>query len=595
MLLRAVSAVLTLALPLAGLAQAPAGPAPAAARGADVDRGLLAYYALDGDAVDAVTRARAQAVGVFPADGRDGRRGGALAFDGTRSFVSLGDALEPARFTISAWIRPDVNDRSMAIVSKVKNLPGHWERNLELRVEPGGRLLLHVPSGRAWDQVQGTRPIAPGRWTHVAAVYDGARAQLYVDGVRDGAPLAAAYAQSRTDVYVGARPEGGGRDGRTPTGPTFFFAGAIDELRIHDRPLADAEIAQLAQDRGAPPAPPRAAFPPPGPARADEIARFPLDGDARDAAGGPAGVLAGDARPAEDRGGDPRGALAFAGRGQVDLGARTEPEVLSIAAWVRPSRVDRDGVILSKLSTVPSSRSRVLELRVDAGGRVALELPGGARPQVVRSTRPIAAGRWVHVAATFDGARAVLFLDGAPDAAADFAPFDASRGPAFLGARPDAGGKRAKLGTGLDGRLDDVRLFRGALTEREVRELADPRAGRPGGGRDDDRDRDDAEPLVGVGRLLVAYDGAVAARDARGLVRVEQRVLDGLGRLEDELRSARAGKAVLQQLRRAIGEFEAARGRVDALSLDRKRSALAGVSDALWDDLAHDLDERPLG
>jgi len=603
MVLRALAAVLTLALPLAGRAQASLGPAHAGGRAPDVDRGLLVHYPLDGDTIEALSRTRAQAFAVAPTDDRDGRPGGALAFDGARSLVNLGDRIDPVRFTISAWIRPDVNDRTMAIVSKVKNLPGHWQKNLELRLEAGGRLFLHVPGGRAWDAVQGTRPIPPGRWTHVAAVYDGARAQLYVDGVRDGAPFATPYAQTQTETYVGARPESGGRDGRTPSGPTFFFAGAIDDVRIHDRALSDGEIAFLAQDEGTPPAPPpgppRGPYPVPAPAGAEPIASFPLDGDARDASGGPAGVLVGDARPAEDRAGDPRGAVALAGRGYVDLGTRTEPETLAIAAWVRPTRVDRDGVILSKLSTVPGPRLRWLELRVEAGGRVTFELPGGGpRPQLVRSSRPLAPGRWAHVAATFDGQRAVLFVDGAPDADAVVEPFDSSRGPVFLGARPEAGGRRPKLGTGLDGRLDDVRLYRGALSAREVRDLAEPPRPPGGGGRDDEwSDRDDvrAEPLVQVGRMLVMYDAAVARRDARRVERTEERILQALGRLEAEARAARAGKAVVQALRRAAGELEATRGRLDALSLDRKRSALAGLSETLWDDLAHDVDERPLG
>jgi hypothetical protein len=218
---RTFAAALALALPLAALAQGRADP----------QRGLLAWYPFDGNAVDQVTRTPARLSGTRPIEGHDGRPQGALWFDGARSWVGLGDALQPQRFTISAWIRPDVTDRVMAIVSKIRNLPGHYERNFELRLEPGGRLLLQVPSGHGWDAAQGQRPIAPGRWTHVAATYDGARAQLWVDGVRDGAPLDVAYAQSRTETAIGARPEGGGRDGRTPSGPTFFFAGAIEDVR----------------------------------------------------------------------------------------------------------------------------------------------------------------------------------------------------------------------------------------------------------------------------------------------------------------------------------------------------------------------------
>jgi type II secretory pathway component PulJ len=50
----------------------------------------------------------------------------------------------------------------------------------------------------------------------------------------------------------------------------------------------------------------------------------------------------------------------------------------------------------------------------------------------------------------------------------------------------------------------------------------------------------------------------------------------------------------VQRIRRAAQELQQLRYRNDAMSLDRKRSALAAVTEALWDDLARDLDDRPL-
>ncbi len=239
------AAALALLLPLAAAAQM---------RPADLQRGLVASYALDGDAVDAVTRSRATPVATRPVEDRNGVRNGALWFDGARSYVNLGAALQPARFTVAAWVRPDALDRPMVIVSKIRNLPGHFQKNLELRIDPGGRLFLHVPSGQGWEAATGARPVPAGRWTHVAATYDGVRAQLYVDGARDGAPLAVRYEQTATETWIGARPEAG-----TPPGPTFFFLGAIEDVRIWDRALADPELAAVA--RGPAQAPP----PPPAP------------------------------------------------------------------------------------------------------------------------------------------------------------------------------------------------------------------------------------------------------------------------------------------------------------------------------------------
>ena len=575
---RKLAAALALALPFAAAAQV---------RPADLRRGLVAAYALDGDAVDAVTRFRASPVATRPVEDRNGARNGALWFDGARSAVNIGAAVEPARFTVSAWIRPDVNDRPMAIVSKIRNLPGHYQKNLELRLDPGGRLFLHVPSGQGWEAVTGNRAVAPRRWTHVAATYDGARAQLFVDGVRDGAPLPARYEQSQTETWIGARPENG-----NPPGPTYFFLGAIEDVRVWDRPLSDAELSVVASRTGpAPvPSPPPGPVAGPGPRQAVPVAMYPLDGDGREALNGADAALAGT-KPAEDRAGNPRGALAFAGRDHVDLGVRTEPERFSLSLWVRPSRASREQVIFSKASTNPGAREKWLELRVDPFGRVLMKFPNeSAFDNAVTTQQKLPQGRWTHVAVTYDGDRAALYLDGALAGEARVEPFEGSRGPVFLGARPDLQGRRARLAPLFDGRLDDVRIFRGALGPDDVFVLAraEERPPMPPG-RGGDDDASDVL-LLRVDRALAVYDAACVRGDARLVAKAEERIAADL---EDGLRAARPDRETAERVRRVVRELESGRGRLDPMSLDRKRGAIHGLSEALWTDLARDMDEQP--
>ena len=558
-----------------------------------LDRGLAAICPFEPDGAG-----DCEGFGLRPAVDRSGRVGGAAHLDGVRAYARLTSPVAPPRFTIAAWIRPDRLDRVSVIASRIRNLPGHWQRNFELRLDPGGRLFLHVPSGSAWDGVQGQRPIAAGRWTHVAATYDGARAQIFVDGVRDGPPLAAAYAQSDSEVFLGARPESGGADGRTPSGPTWFFTGAMDDVRIYDRPLSDEEISILVRMPAAPPpaAPPPVrppvAVPPPiaSPGGGVAFARYAFDGDAADASGnGVHGVLRGP-RPAEDRLGNPAGALAFRERDRqfVDLGTWTEPERFTVAVWVRPT-TSRPMAIFSKYSTDRRPYDEWLELGLDAAGRVVLTLPvPGARDRLV-SSRRLAPGRWTHVAATFDGSRAAIFVDGEPDAEAALQPFDASSGPAFAGGRPEANGRRVRLGTTFDGRLDDLVLLRGALAPRGIQMLFAPE--RFGPVRPDDA-ADDRNDLVRIDRLLAQFDAACARRDEQGVLEIEARVAQDIERELREQRSER-DRDRIQRLQRTLQEWTAHRGRVDAVSLDRKRSILVELSETAWLELAEELDQDP--
>jgi hypothetical protein len=541
-------------------------------------RGLLVAYPFDGDTAEVVSGTRARAHGVRPAPGHDGRPDGALWFDGG-SWVDLGMRISPATFTVSAWVRPDALDRPMVIVSRIRDVRGSQHRNLELRINPGGRVFLHVPGGRGWDGTEGQQALPPGRWTHVSATYDGTRAQIWVNGVRDGGALTVSYAQTAAPMFVGARPEGGGRR----PGPTFLFQGAIEDVRIWDRPLGDAEL--LAVAGRSPPRPPTA----PSAPGYELLARYPLEGNADDVVGRAEGTIRGEVRPAEGRQGKPGGALAFGGKGWIDLGARVEPERFTLAAWVRPASTDADEqVVYSKYSRASEPWDRYMELRIERGGRPVLSLPGGDRDQPLRGKHPLPAGHWSFLAITFDGDRAVLYVDGAADAEARLAPFAASRGPAFLGARPGRDGEDAHPWSTLQGRLADVQIFRGVLEPREVAALFQTGDPRPRPVPVDDDGRGEAVFLLRIDRLIERWDAAVAGGDGAALDEVEERILHVLDQGEDSARAER-NERIAGFLHRAAAEIQAVRGRRQPPALDRKRIALARLAEALWGDLVEDL------
>jgi sialidase-1 len=83
----------------------------------------------------------------------------------------------------------------------------------------------------AWVSTNGA--YSDGRWHHLALRRGGGRLTLFVDGTTVGAPdvPGSVSRNSAFGVHIGQR-----MDGRA------FFTGAVDEVRVWDRALTDAEI-----------------------------------------------------------------------------------------------------------------------------------------------------------------------------------------------------------------------------------------------------------------------------------------------------------------------------------------------------------------
>jgi hypothetical protein len=140
---------------------------------------------------------------------------------------------------------------------------------------------------------------------------------------------------------------------------------------------------------------------------------------------------------------------------------------VTVAAWVlRPA-----GAGPAARATV-LSRQGAYALGFDGDiPRWAVTVDARPMPAVVQGLEPAARGRWIHMAGTFDGNQARLFVDGREVAALVFSgTIGSSMVPLTLGAR---------LATTMAdeahvGRLDDVRLYARALAPAEIAALAAP-------------------------------------------------------------------------------------------------------------------------
>lgn len=187
----------------------------------------------------------------------DGKVGKALEFDGVRKDAPSGavrvlryydPAMNTRGFSIEVWMKlADDADWKQGMMYIAACSPGNYGPGFILQYN-WRNIQLISGKGEAKDGVKrhwaASAPVADlrGRWVHVAAVMDVAAktAKIYLDGKLSGELKDVEYAPP-----VNTYPElsiGSGWHGRANG-----FKGALDELKIYNYPLSDAEVMEHAK------------------------------------------------------------------------------------------------------------------------------------------------------------------------------------------------------------------------------------------------------------------------------------------------------------------------------------------------------------
>ncbi len=168
-----------------------------------------------------------------------GNTGNALDFDGINDYVVVGSiftGMAGKDVTISAWVKaPEINTAHQFMVS-INTLNG--ENRLLLGTQANSPTLSLHESG--WHDTATT--VIDNTWHHIAYVFEDSlnTITIYVDGI-DVLSFTSTASVAATDVLsFGQEYDAGMATGN-------FYSGLLDDVRIYDRPLSDAEIAVLAQ------------------------------------------------------------------------------------------------------------------------------------------------------------------------------------------------------------------------------------------------------------------------------------------------------------------------------------------------------------
>jgi fibronectin type 3 domain-containing protein len=161
-----------------------------------------------------------------------GRYGGALSFNGTSNMVVIPNSASlnlSAGMTLQAWIMPTAVQSGWRTVMQ-REVDAYF-----LNASNDNGPLIPSGGGHIGDQVQwvsGSTASPVNAWTHLAMTYDGAQMRLYVNGVLAAGQTATGPIQTNSNALrIG---------GNVPYGE--FFQGLIDEVRVYNRALSQAEI-----------------------------------------------------------------------------------------------------------------------------------------------------------------------------------------------------------------------------------------------------------------------------------------------------------------------------------------------------------------
>ncbi len=212
--------------------------------GTSAPAGLVAAYAFEEDSGTTVADASGNGLTGTLTNGPTwvaGKYGGAVGFDGSDDYVSLGNPSQlqlTGSMTISAWIYSAAfPGDDAAIVSKRAN--GEVGFQLDTTIDRGPRTIGFKLTNSSGGQMfrYGATAMQTNTWYHVAGVYNAAAGTLdvYLNGQLDNGPLqgtvTASQQNSSLAVNIGRRASGG-----------FLHNGRIDDVRIYSTALTQAEI-----------------------------------------------------------------------------------------------------------------------------------------------------------------------------------------------------------------------------------------------------------------------------------------------------------------------------------------------------------------
>lgn len=381
-----------------------------------------------------------------------GRFGGAMQFDVAHEedVLKVPDANDldlTGDFTLEAWVRP-ISVRAWAtVIGKEDAEESSFSYLLYSQAESGGPgVELRKGSTTTEEFAEEELPIEA--WSHIALTSDRKKARLYVDGVLVKTSKSFALPSTNGALTIG----GNGIWGE-------YFDGRIDEVRIYDRVLSEAEVQTDEVTTLQTPA-------------AGPLVEFSFD----EAEGEQVADLSGNGHDATIEGaerseGKYGGSLKFDGESMLSVPASEEldlTEEFTLEAWIKPEPGCEFGQIFVKEDAAEEQSAYVFAKH---GSRLAayLGVPG---VEAESSYGTLRNGVWQYIALTYNGAHVRLYVNGHLVESVPAIDVISTDGILRIG-----GSNIWGPGDDFAGKIDQVRVYGRALFEAEIAADKSPREG----------------------------------------------------------------------------------------------------------------------
>ena len=403
---------------------------------------LVAHYSLNGNGTDETqfhNHARladdASAVSNRHDWGNNAIQGAALADNSI--------ALQSDYTTISFWVKPNSFPGS-GEVYLLSN--GGWQERWKISLPSHGKPVFTTHAATCCSDMDSGTPLALDTWTHVAMVHNGTDDKIFLNGVL-----------ANTKAYAGALnktkyPLGIGYD---PIDNGSFFDGAIDDVQIYNVALSDSEIADLYAAQNPAPVVP-----------GDLVASYPFSGNGQDETdyqNHASGVSL-----TADRFDKGNKSATFNGV-STEVSAANSPQLntpyTTVSFWAKPNSWPGNGEVF--LLSFGGWQERY-KISLPTHGKVVWTTnhSGGISDMDSGTGNELQVGVWTHVVMVHDGAKDLIYMNGVQVAEkVVVGTLNNTTHPLGIGYNAVDGGNW------FDGSIDDVQIYKVALSASEIADL----------------------------------------------------------------------------------------------------------------------------